>query len=358
MRVATIDIGTNTVLLLIAERPLAKADADGRRASDLVALLERATITRLGQGVDQTHALAPEAIARTTACLDAYARDIADAKVDRVDVVGTSAMRDARGGDAIREHVKRVIGVDARVIGGEEEARLTFSGALVGLGGARSRATVFDIGGGSTEVVQGSWRDDARTPPPSFSTGVADPSASPADASSAGGASADCHIDFARSFDVGSVRMTERHVKSDPPTRAERDAITEDVNRIVSELPPLTPPAPEPGRVSRSDGRDEPVGIAGTVTTLAAVAMDLDPYDATRVHGARLDLATLETVVERLSSLTLEERRKVRGLEPKRADVIVAGGLITVALLKRWGATSLRVSDRGVRWGLALALCK
>lgn len=305
MRVATIDIGTNTVLLLVAERR-----ADG----SLVALEERATITRLGQGVDKTRSLAPEAIARTNACLDDYASVIRAADVTRVDVVGTSAMRDAKGGDEVRAHAERVLGVPARVIGGEEEANLTFSGALVGLdAGVSAQATVFDIGGGSTEVVQGDRATGA--------------------------------IRFARSFDVGSVRMTERHVKSDPPTRAELDAVRADARAIVSELPAL-------------DDGEEPVGIAGTVTTLAAIALEMEPYDAARIHGARIETRALEDVVMSLASMPLEARKRVRGLEPKRADVIVSGGLVALSLLERFGARAMRVSDRGVRWGLALALCK
>lgn len=318
MRVATIDIGTNTVLLLVAE---AEAGRDG-----LVAVIERATITRLGQGVDKTRALAPDAIARTNACLDDYAKVIASCGAERIDVVGTSAMRDAERSEQVRDHVRRVLGVEARVIDGEEEARLTFTGALVGLAGGThgaQSATVFDIGGGSTEVVQGRIGN-----------------------AHGDGDSSEPTIAFARSYDVGSVRMTERHVRNDPPTAAELTAVREDAERIVLELPPL------------SADKEEPVGLAGTITTLAAVSMELEPYDSARVHGARLDVDALEAVVMRLASMPLDARRKVRGLEPKRADVIVAGGLVALTLLRRWGARGLVVSDRGVRWGLALALCK
>jgi exopolyphosphatase/guanosine-5'-triphosphate,3'-diphosphate pyrophosphatase len=310
MRVAAVDIGTNTVLLLVAE---------ARVGATPVAIEERATITRLGEGVDRTRALAPEAVARTARCLDDYAKVIADCGVERVDVVGTSAMRDASGGEALRAHVRARLGVEARVIGGDEEARLTFIGALAGLPahGDRAHATVFDIGGGSTEIVQGTR-------------------------SSAAG---DASIAFARSYDVGSVRMTERHLRGDPPSREELDSVRADAQRIASDLPALAP-------------GEEPVGIAGTITTLVAVAMGLDPYDGARVHGARLEIGALESVVERLASMTLEERRTVPGLDPKRADVIVAGGLVALSLLQRWSARALVASDRGVRWGLALALCK
>jgi exopolyphosphatase/guanosine-5'-triphosphate,3'-diphosphate pyrophosphatase len=304
MRVATIDIGTNTVLLLVAETRGAHGE--------LVAVDEQATITRLGQGVDRTRTLAPEAIARTNACLDAYAERLRDAKVDRVAVVGTSAMRDAHGGALVAEHVKRVLGVEARVINGEEEARLTFVGALGGLRDLPASVVVFDIGGGSTEVVHG----DAQR-----------------------------RVRYASSLDVGSVRLTERHVRSDPPTAAEREAIVADVRRAWSAHPEL-------GALRSS----EPIGIAGTVTTLAAVAKELAVYDGARVHGMRMSLAEVKAVVERLASVTLEERRTLTGMEPKRADVIVAGGLVTLALLELLGASGMRVSDRGVRWGLAADL--
>ncbi len=306
MRVATIDIGTNTVLLLVAET----RGVDG----ELVAVDEQATITRLGQGVDKTRTLAPEAIARTNACLDAYAERLREAKVDRVAVVGTSAMRDAHGGAEVAEHVKRALGVEARVIKGEEEARLTFVGALGGLHDLPESVVVFDIGGGSTEVVHGDAQKRVR---------------------------------YASSLDVGSVRLTERHVKSDPPTAAERDAIVADVRRAWSAHPELD--------ALRSP---EPIGIAGTVTTLAAVAGELAVYDGARVHGLRMSLAEVKAVVDRLASVTLEERRALTGMEPKRADVIVAGGLVTLTLLEALGATGMRVSDRGVRWGLAAEIAR
>jgi exopolyphosphatase/guanosine-5'-triphosphate,3'-diphosphate pyrophosphatase len=307
MRVATIDIGTNTVLLLVAEA----------RGDELVAIDEQATITRLGQGVDRTRTLAPDAIARTNACLDAYAARLRDPEVgpvDRIAVVGTSAMRDAHGGAEVAEHVRRVLGVEARVIKGEEEAELTFVGALGGLRDLPASVVVFDIGGGSTEIVHGN---------------------------------AERQVHVASSLDVGSVRLTERHVKSDPPTSAERDAIVADVRRALEEHPQL--------RALRSP---EPIGIAGTVTTLAAVARELAVYDGSRVHGLRMSLAEVRAVVERLASVTLEQRRALTGMEPKRADVIVAGGLVTLTLLEALGAEGMRVSDRGVRWGLAARLLR
>ena len=307
MRIATIDIGTNTVLLLVAEE-----GADG----ELVAVEEHATITRLGENVDQTRALAEGAILRTKTCLDAYASIVKRLGATRVAVVGTSAMRDAKGGDVIRAHVKANFGVEARVISGDEEARLTFAGALSGLGYASSSGeiAVFDIGGGSTEIVRGTLAGKRGAP----------------------------EIAYAHSFDVGSVRMTERHVKSDPPTPIERAAITRDVMGNLASLSPLAP-----GQV--------PVAIAGTMTTLAAVALRMESYDGARVHGHRMATSELHRVVNELAALPLEKRQKVTGLEPKRADVIVAGGLIALAVLEKLQAESVVISDRGVRWGLAVA---
>ena len=315
MRVATIDIGTNSVLLLVAER-----DANGA----LVAYEEHATITRLGEGVDKSRALLPAAVARTNACIDAYAAAIRAAGATRIAVVGTSAMRDAKGGEAVRDHVREQLGVDARVISGDEEARLTFTGALSGLGyeAETGAVVVFDIGGGSTEVVRGY---PAVGRGPRESDGDEGP------------------IAFAHSFDVGSVRLTERHVRTDPPSSAELSAVRDDALRTLSTLPKLA-------------FTGEPVGIAGTMTTLAAVAMRLARYDGARVHGHTMSRSELAAVVDELSSVTLATRRTLLGMEPKRADVIVAGGVIALAVVDALGANSVRISDRGVRWGLASEL--
>ena len=306
MKVAAIDIGTNTVLLLVAEK-------DDR--GELRAVREEATITRLGEGVDKTQKLAPAAIARTHACLLQYATIVRELGAERVAVVGTSAMRDAGGGEEVRAKVRELFGVEARTISGEEEARLTFAGALSGLG-ASGKVAVFDIGGGSTEVVVGE-----------------------------GGS-----VSASHSFDVGSVRLTERHVRSDPPTRAEANAMTADAKRAFESEPRLFEAA--------RGAAQAPIGIAGTVTTLAAVALGLEPYDGARVHGHVMSTSDVRAVVDRLAALPLEERRAVRGLEPKRADVIVAGGLVVLAALEALGAPAMRVSDRGVRWGLAETLAR
>lgn len=292
-RVATVDIGTNSVLLLVAE-----AAPEGWRP-----LVERATVTRLGQGVDATRALHPDAVSRTWACLAGYADEARRLGVDACAVVGTSAMRDASGAEGLRAYVREAFGCDVRVLSGEEEALCTYRGALSGLE-VGAECTVFDIGGGSTEFVQG-----------------------------VGGAPR-----FAHSFDVGAVRMTERHLHSDPPEASELRALEADIRARYAEHA-----VPHGGTV---------VGVAGTVTTLCAWARGIHPYEGARVHGQRLSRTEVEAAYVQLAAMPVAERSQLPGLDPKRADVIVAGAAIALASLDLLGASELVVSDRGVRWGL------
>ena len=217
---AAIDIGTNSVLLLIAVRD----EATGAPRP----LLERATITRLGEGVDKTRQLAAPAVQRTLECLRGYAADMRAHGVTRLAVVGTSALRDAAGGEAFLNAAQQILGERPRVIAGDEEAALTFRGALSGLE-VSGDLLVFDIGGGSTELIAGS-------------------------ASSAGTPASRV------SLDIGSVRLFERHVHSDPPTPSELAAIQADVARELAMAAPLA--------LTRSQRRPTLVGVAGTVTTL------------------------------------------------------------------------------------------
>jgi exopolyphosphatase/guanosine-5'-triphosphate,3'-diphosphate pyrophosphatase len=304
-KVAAIDIGTNSVLLLIAA-------VEGARPRPL---LERATITRLGEGVDKTHTFAPAAVERNLACLRSYAEDLRAHGMPRLDVVGTSALRDAQGAQAFLDEAERILGVRPRVIAGDEEARLTFRGALSGLDLA-GRLLVFDVGGGSTELIVG------------LATGAA-PS------------------EGRVSLDIGSVRLFERHVRSDPPAAHELARIEADIERELASAVPLA-------RLGQAEVTL--VGVAGTVTTLKALELGLVPYDGARVHGAVLTLSSVEGLCAKLVSLPLVERKQLPGLEPKRADVIVAGALIVRDLLRRVGATQTIVSDRGVRFGLLDAL--
>lgn len=274
-------------------------------------LLERATITRLGEGVDQTRRLAPAAVQRNLACLRAYADDLRAHGSPPLDVVGTSALRDAEGARDFLDEAERILGVRPRVIAGDEEAALTFRGALSGLS-LSGELLVFDVGGGSTELIRGSAQ------------ALAAPQAR-------------------LSLDIGSVRLFERHVRTDPPSAAELAAVEADIARELGAAASL---------LERSSSAITLVGVAGTVTTLKALELQLAVYEPARVHGGVLTLDGVEKLCAKLASLPLAQRKELPGLEPKRADVIVAGALIVRDLLRRTGAASAVVSDRGVRFGL------
>lgn len=297
MRVGAIDIGTNSVLLLVAE-------LDGQQISPVV---ERATITRLGEGVDRTRTLNPAATERTLACLRAYASELAALGVQRTSAVGTSALRDAAGGESFLDTAELVLGVRPAIISGDEEASLTFVGALSGLS-IKGSVAVFDVGGGSTEIIVGSAEPALR-------------------------------IEAATSLDIGSVRLFERHVRHDPPTAAEMAAVARDIELALVNAPGV-----------RTNGTL--VGVAGTVTTLAAISLGLSSYDSARVHGHVLSREQVFEVAAQLGSLDLQARQQLAGLEPKRADVIVIGAELVRQVLLWSGARELVVSDRGVRWGL------
>jgi exopolyphosphatase/guanosine-5'-triphosphate,3'-diphosphate pyrophosphatase len=278
-------------------------------------LAERATITRLGEGVDKTRRLDPAASERTLACLRAYASELERHGVARLDVVGTSALRDAAGGADFLDEAERVLGQRPRVIAGDEEAELTFRGALSGLE-VSGELLVFDIGGGSTELILGR-----------------------ASGSGAPGQRV--------SLDIGSVRLFERHAKSDPPSPSELAAIEAYIAAALSTAEPL-----RRGTASSHPEGVTLIGVAGTVTTLKAVELGLVPYDGARVHGAALTLSAVERLCRELSAVPFAVRKDLPGLEPKRADVIVAGALIVREILRRSGAERTLVSDRGVRFGL------
>jgi len=305
VRVATLDIGTNSVLLLIAETG----------PNGLVPRFERATITRLGEGVDRTRRLAPAARERTLACIEEYAREIAAHGVTRAAAVGTSALRDADGGADFTAELARVLGFTPRVIDGRREAELTFRGALSGLTLADGPVSVFDVGGGSTEIVEGTL------------------------------AQGRAEVGSAGSLDIGSVRLFERHVTSDPPRNDEMARVDADIASALATAPP-----PVAGSTL--------VGVAGTVTTLASIALELDVYDPARVHGARLTLTSVTELSDKLARLSLAERRRLTGLDPRRADVIVVGAAIVRAVMRARSQTELVVSDRGVRYGLAEELAR
>lgn len=298
MRVAVVDLGTNSTRLLVADV------ADGV----LTEVERRTDVTRLGEGVDATGRLAPEAVERVVAALEGYRPAI-----ERADValaVATSAVRDAADGDAFCALLRERFGLDARTISGEEEARLTFLGATDGRP-ADGEALVIDIGGGSTEYV----------------TGV--PGGAPA---------------FHVSTRLGSVRQTERHLAHDPPLPGELDALAAEVRSIVD--------AGIPAEVRATATRG--IACAGTATSLAAIDQRLDPYDSARVHGYELTLAAAERMLAMLAALPVAERRHVTGLLPERAPTIVAGVVILVESMRRFGLDRVEVCEHDILHGAAL----
>jgi exopolyphosphatase/guanosine-5'-triphosphate,3'-diphosphate pyrophosphatase len=300
-RVAAIDCGTNSIRLLIADLP-----PDHGPLTEVTRQLE---IVRLGEGVDRTGQLAPEAIERTRVALAGYAQEIDEAGADRVRMVATSASRDAGNADEFRSMVKATLGVEPEVITGDEEARLSFTGAVRGLPPARY--LVVDIGGGSTEFVVG-----------------------------------ESEVDAAVSVDIGCVRMTERHLHSDPPTEAQVAAASADIRAAVDHAL----------REVSGTGADEVIGLAGSVTTVTAIALRLNTYQRNRIHHARVIRADVERVTADLLAMTKKQRLDSPVMHPGRADVIGAGALILNTVLERAGADSVIASEHDILDGIAWSL--
>jgi exopolyphosphatase/guanosine-5'-triphosphate,3'-diphosphate pyrophosphatase len=309
-RVAALDCGTNSIRLLVADVP-----AGGGELTDVVRRME---VVRLGQGVDRTGRLAPEAIERTRLALADYAAVIKECGARRVRMVATSATRDAANAAEFREMVRETLGAEPEVVSGDEEARLSFTGAVRGLAHPGPYLVV-DIGGGSTEFVLGH-------------------------AAPAGGPGA---VDAAISVDIGCVRMTERHLHSDPPTGEEVGAAAADIRSVVDRA------------LAAVDGRRAAtvVGLAGSVTTVAAVALDLPAYDPTRIHHSVLATGQVQRITADLLAMTRAERLAIPVMHPGRADVIGAGALILQIILERAGAGSVVVSEHdildGIAWSIA-----
>jgi len=297
-RVAAIDIGSNTLLLTIVE----KTD------TSLSVLLERSRITRIGEGVEVTGTLSESAQERTLDCLADYRSDLDAWRPDVVLVVGTSALRDAVGSELFLKNAQAVLGVEVEIISGKREAELTYRGALHGLQ-VHGAVFVFDIGGGSTELIVG----DANREKPSFST----------------------------SLDIGTVRLSERHRIADPPTHKELTLIE---TTIRSALRPLL--AKIPKRVTT-------IAVAGTATTLWAVHNSRSG-ESQGAHGGALNREVLEEQKSLLNKLTTKERLELPGIDEGRADVIGTGAILCHLLLEASGQQRLIVSDRGVRYGLIL----
>jgi exopolyphosphatase/guanosine-5'-triphosphate,3'-diphosphate pyrophosphatase len=303
VRVAVVDIGTNSTRLLVAD-----VGDDDDAVTELVRLTR---VTRLGDRVDQTGRLGDDAMARVLDVLADYRALIDRHEATTTVAVLTSAVRDAANGAEFATRVRDEYGLDARTIPGDEEARLTFLGATSERPPHDATQTVvIDIGGGSTEFVVGSGHE----------------------------------VGFHVSTQAGVVRHTERYIASDPPTRAERDAVAADVRAIFEEQ------VPEEIRESTRAA----IAVAGTATSLAAIDLDLECYDPDRVHGHSLSLQVCSDILQRLAALRETERRQVRGLQPDRAPTIVAGVVMLIEALRAFGLDSTEVSEHDILRGAAL----
>jgi len=296
-RVAAIDCGTNSIRLLVADL------ADG----GLTDVVRRMEIVRLGQGVDRTGRLAPEAIERTRLALTGYVTELRELGAERVRMVATSASRDAENAADFRTMVLATLGVEPDVITGDEEASLSFAGAVTGLR-AEPPYLVADIGGGSTELVLG-------TPT----------------------------VDAALSMDIGCVRMTERHLHDDPPTAAQITAAEKDIVEAIT-LARETVPVERAGTF---------VGLAGSVTTVAALALGLTEYDSAAIHHARISYDQVAAVTANLLSATRAERAALPVMHPGRVDVIGAGALVLRLLMEQVDADELIASEHDILDGIA-----
>lgn len=296
-RVAVIDIGTNSTRLLVADV------ADGQ----VTPVERRSTVTRLGRGVDLSGHLAHEAIEDVCGAIDAYVGILQELGAETIEAIATSAVRDADNGSAFIAELRERFALSARVLDGEEEARATYLGATSE--NPPSKPTlVVDIGGGSTELVVGTGSE----------------------------------VSFHDSLQAGVVRHSERHIAGDPPTAGELEALAADVRGLIE--------------ASVGDGVEahQGIAVAGTPTSLAAVEMELEPYDPTRVHGHVLELPSIQRMLSRLASLPLAERVEVPGLHPDRAPTIVAGVVILVEVMRAFELEQIAVSEHDILYGTAL----
>lgn len=299
-RSAFIDIGTNTILCLIA---------DIRDTGRFRVLDDMAEIARLGEGVDQTGMIGAPGEQRAVEILARYRDRCNDLGVEAISAVGTSALRDAKNSGEVRARIRDALGIEIRVISGAEEAGYSFLAVQRGLSLIGHELLVIDIGGGSTEFILGNENGVSR----------------------------------ALSIDVGSVRLTERYLHSDPVSAEEVAAMSFAVEAHLAGIP---------NEIAARAGNATWVGIAGTFTTLAAIERKLARYSHSQVHGSVLTLAEVKRQVARLQARTIAERKQILGLEPKRADVIFAGAYLIEKLMESLGAKQVLVSDQGVRYGL------
>jgi exopolyphosphatase / guanosine-5'-triphosphate,3'-diphosphate pyrophosphatase len=307
MKIGALDVGTNTVLMLVAE---ATADGGARRVIDL------ARVTRLGQGVDQNHRLDPAAALRTLDAIAEFVDQARAAGAEKIVTAGTATLRDANDGESLVRRVRERTGVELEIVSGETEAWLSYLAVVRGLRlDPSQRLLIIDIGGGSTEFIHagGSATEFIST-------------------------ESSAKLQLA-SLQIGSVRLTERILHHDPPTTREAADLRLAIDAELTGL-------------GWKFETDLLVGLAGTVTTVCAIALQMGTYDPDRVHGYQLSRDDVERILALLGKMPLAERRKLKGLDPARADVIFAGTAILERVMSEADANSLTVSDQGVRWGL------
>ncbi len=300
MRVAVVDIGTNSTRLLIAE-------VDGGVVRELE---RRTTVTSMGRGVDHTGLICSEGIEDACAVIAEYKARYEEMGAERVLAIATSAVRDAVNGEAFIAELRERFCLDARLLTGEEEAHLTYLGAIAQRP-ADERTLVFDIGGGSTELILGSGYD----------------------------------VGFHASLQAGTIRQSERHLTSDPPDPHELEDLAAEIRTLIGRAVAAEPDL-RPRRA---------IAVAGTPTSLAAIDQELEPYDPGRVHGYRLGMQRIQRMLSRLSSLPLAERLRVPGLHPGRAPTIVAGTVILVQVMRVFGLEEVEVSELDILHGSALS---
>ena len=300
VRVAVVDIGTNSTRLLIGD-----VEENG-----VTEVERRTTVTSMGRGVDHTGLICSDAIDDVCTVIADYKARYEEMGAERVTAIATSAVRDAVNGDAFIAELRERFGLDARLLTGEEEASLTYLGATSHRPAGES-TLVFDIGGGSTELIVGSGT----------------------------------RVGFHTSLQAGTIRQSERHLTSDPPDTRELEDLAADIRNQIDRAIAARPHS-NPGRA---------IAVAGTPTSLAAIDQELEPYDPRRVHGYRLGLQRIQRMLSRLSSLPLAERLRVPGLHPGRAPTIVAGTVILVQVMRAFKMNEVEVSELDILHGSALS---
>lgn len=298
IRVAVVDMGTNSTRLLVADVAEGEVEEVERKS----------TVTRLGRGVDTSGQLAADAIEEVCDAVGAYVASYQELGAERVAAIATSAVRDASNGDAFIAELRERFDLHARTIDGEEEASLTFLGACAGR--RCDRTLIVDIGGGSTELVVGTGSE----------------------------------VLFHASLQAGVVRHTERYLPTDPPEAPALEQLAEDIRVLVKRAIADQPAA----------RAQEGIAVAGTPTSLAAIEMELEPYDPLKVHGYRLEMTSVQRMLSRLASLPLAQRLELPGLQPGRAPTIVAGVVILAEVMRAFELESIEVSEHDILYGAAL----